>query len=95
MKMMTKHWVTSIDILIAFSNNVLKIILAFKCRNCDSLIEFNYIIVTQSFSRVECAILALNIAPVNPEAFLPKDIHKSRVLKQSAGDDVENIDIDF
>lgn len=44
---------------------------------------------------VECAILALNIANVNPEAFLPKDIHKSRVLKQAAGDDVENINIDF
>ena len=68
-------------------------LLAFKWRNSDCSIEFNHVIVTKIFFRVGCAILALNIAPVKPVAFLQKDTHKSGVPKQ-AGDDVENINID-
>ena len=49
--------------------------------------------VTQTFLRAGCAILTLNITPINVKAFPQRDTHKSGDPEQ-AGDVVENANIE-
>ena len=49
---------------------------------------------TQIFFIRGCAILALNIAPINPGALPKKGTHKSGAPKQ-AGDNAENANIEI